>query len=74
MDATTFTCPHCGSAEIICVPSSMNDGYNRSGMTVSAFRTIPFSRVICLQCGLVREWITDRAQLDLLRKKFRPEQ
>jgi len=65
-------CPHCGSPEIICVPSSSADGYQRSGMAVSTFRTIPFSRVICLQCGLVREWITDRAQLDLLRKKFAP--
>ncbi|MFI7598657.1 hypothetical protein [Actinoplanes sp. NPDC049681] len=66
-------CPHCGSAEIVCVPSSMNDGFNRSGIAVSALRVIPFSRVICLQCGLVREWITDRVHLDLLRKKFGPK-
>ncbi|WP_203831517.1 hypothetical protein [Actinoplanes palleronii] len=66
-------CPHCGSPEIACVPSGPADGYNRSGMAVSTFRTIPFSRVICLQCGLVREWITDRAHLDLLRKKFGPK-
>ena len=66
-------CPHCGSAEIICVPSSTADGYRRSGMAVGTFRVIEFSRVICLQCGLVREWVTDRVHLDLLRKKFGPE-
>ena len=71
-DITFGPCPHCGSAEIVCVPSKTADGYQRSGMAVSTFRAISFSRVICLQCGLVREWIADRANLDLLRKKFGP--
>jgi predicted RNA-binding Zn-ribbon protein involved in translation (DUF1610 family) len=69
-DVNFGPCPQCGGTEIICVPSRTADGYQRSGMAVSAFRAISFSRVICLQCGLVREWITDRADLDLLRKKF----
>jgi hypothetical protein len=72
VDINFGPCPQCTSVDIICVPSSMSDGYQRSGMTISTFRTIPFSRVICLQCGLVREWISDRAHLDLLRKKFGP--
>ncbi|WIM98694.1 hypothetical protein ACTOB_002303 [Actinoplanes oblitus] len=65
-------CPHCGSLEIICVPSSNADGYHRSGMAAGTFRMIPFSRVVCLQCGLVREWITNRAHLDHLREKYKP--
>ncbi|AGL16053.1 hypothetical protein L083_2543 [Actinoplanes sp. N902-109] len=56
------------------MPSSMADGHLRSGMAVSTFRTIQFSRVICLQCGLVREWVTDAAHRQLLREKFGPKQ
>ncbi|WP_041832152.1 hypothetical protein [Actinoplanes sp. N902-109] len=73
-DVTFGPCPHCASTEIVCVPSSMADGHLRSGMAVSTFRTIQFSRVICLQCGLVREWVTDAAHRQLLREKFGPKQ
>ena len=63
-------CPHCQSSEIIWLRSSAADGYNRSGVTVGAFRSISFARLICLQCGLVREWVDNREHLDLLRKKY----
>ncbi|WP_246606268.1 hypothetical protein [Paractinoplanes toevensis] len=35
-------CQHRRSAEIICGPSSKAGGYQRSGMAVGIFRTIPF--------------------------------
>jgi hypothetical protein len=33
-------------------------------------RSIDLARVVCLQCGSVREWVTDREQLNSLRKKY----
>lgn len=63
-------CPHCHSDEIIWVPSSAADGHNRSGIQVGAFRSVSFARLICLDCGMVREWVDNRKDLDLLRRKY----
>jgi hypothetical protein len=64
------SCPNCQSKEMILLPSGIADGYNKSGVHVGAFRSVSFARLICLQCGLVREWVASRKDLDLLRKKY----
>jgi hypothetical protein len=63
-------CPHCQSREIVVHQSTASDGYGRSSISVGGLSSIPFSRVICLHCGLVREWVADRDHLNRLRKKF----
>jgi hypothetical protein len=69
-DVNFGPCPHCQSYELVLLPSSAADGYNRSGVQISTFRSIQFARLICLHCGLVREWVADRTHLELLRKKY----
>ncbi len=41
-----------------------------SVIVVSAFRSIPIARLVCLGCGYVREWVDNRRHLDLLREKY----
>lgn len=68
-------CPHCQSEEIVVHQSTVSDGYGRSSISIGGLTSIPFSRVICLQCGLVREWVADREHLKRLRKRFgRPQE
>jgi hypothetical protein len=69
-DVNFGPCPHCRSNEIVWLQSSVSDGYNRSGVQVGAFRSISFDRLICLNCGLVREWVTDPEHRELLRRKY----
>jgi len=68
-DVNFGLCPHCQSDEIIVLQSGPRDGYGRAGINVGILRSIELARVICLQCGSVREWVTNRADLDFLRKK-----
>jgi hypothetical protein len=69
-DVNFGPCPHCQSDEITWLSSGVADGYNRSGIQVSAFKSISFARLICLECGLVREWVADRKDLDFLRRTY----
>ncbi|MFF5078032.1 hypothetical protein ACFY36_13350 [Actinoplanes sp. NPDC000266] len=63
-------CPNCGNDDIIRIPPDRLSGAAVSGVAVHAFRHVLFARLICLTCGLVREWVDDRRDLDQLRKKF----
>jgi hypothetical protein len=63
-------CPHCQSDEIVMLQSGPRDGYGRSTINIGGLTSIPLARVICLQCGSVREWVADRNHLDILRKKY----
>jgi hypothetical protein len=64
-------CPSCHGDDIVLVPGATSTSSNlRSGVAVGAFRSVVFDRVVCLQCGSVREWVTNRQSLDLLRKKY----
>ncbi|GLW31073.1 hypothetical protein Areg01_40130 [Actinoplanes regularis] len=65
-------CPYCQSDQIIRLEGGMKDGYLRSGVAVSTFKTVEFVRLICLQCGSVREWVANQKDLDLLREKYGP--
>jgi hypothetical protein len=69
-DVNLGLCPYCQSDEVISLQSSASDGYGRSSISVSTFKSIQFARLICLQCGSVREWVANRQDLDLLRKKY----
>ncbi|SNY52923.1 hypothetical protein [Paractinoplanes atraurantiacus] len=72
---TSFgVCPNCGQDDIIRIPSDRFSGQAVSGVAVSALRLVLFARLICLTCGFVREWVDDRKDLDLLRKKFGRQQ
>ena len=73
-DADFSPCPNCQNGEIICLPSGVADGHNQSGVYIGGFRSVSFARLICLQCGFVREWIATQEGLDLLRKKYGREQ
>ncbi|XVU30013.1 hypothetical protein ACQPZJ_23845 [Actinoplanes sp. CA-054009] len=77
MTQPTFgVCPNCGNDDIIRIAPDRFGGQGVSGVLVSSFRVVVFARLICLTCGLVREWVDDRKNLDLLRRKFgrRPDQ
>jgi len=63
-------CPHCQSNEVVMHQSGPGDGHGRSGMNVGGLRSIDFARLICLQCGSVREWVANAEHLNRLRKKF----
>ncbi|MEU8816626.1 hypothetical protein [Actinoplanes sp. NPDC048796] len=67
-------CPNCGQDDIIRIPPSTAAGQGASGVPVNALRLILFARLICLTCGLVREWVDDRDKLDQLRAKYGRQQ
>jgi len=60
-------CPNCGSGEVIRAVNPIGTG---SHIVLSAFQAVTVARLVCLHCGFVREWVDNRAELDLLRKKF----
>ena len=71
MTDTNFgPCPPRQSNEIIWLSTGTADAYNRSGIRVTVFKSISFARHICLQWGLVREWVANRKDLDILRKNY----
>jgi hypothetical protein len=70
-DRNLGNCPYCRSDELVRLPGRYSDGDNRSGVQVTAFRSISFARIICLQCGSVREWVDSQEDLEMLRNKFR---
>jgi hypothetical protein len=63
-------CPHCQSDETVVLQSGPRDGHGRAAINAGGLRSIDLARVVCLQCGSVREWVTDREQLNSLRKKY----
>jgi len=73
-DVNFGPCPHCQSDDLVVVPSGPADGYGRSSINVGALTAIGLSRVVCLRCGSVREWVADREHLKRLRQKFGREQ
>ena len=58
-------CPNCRADEVIRLPGDMY-----SAILISAFRKLPVARLVCLNCGLVRDWIDDRRHLEMLRKRY----
>jgi hypothetical protein len=69
-DVSHGPCPHCQSDDVILHQSSPSDGYGRSSINVGGLTSIQFARLICLECGSVREWVASRNDLNRLRKKY----
>lgn len=63
-------CPNCRSAEVIRVESGSPGGPGFDCIVRGFARVVPFARLICLSCGLVRDWVEDPADLAKLREWF----
>jgi ribosomal protein S27AE len=64
-DMNAGQCPNCGGDDFARFPSGRQGGLFRG-----AFRTTHLTRLVCLRCGLVRDWVATRDDLDRLRRKY----
>ncbi|GAA0468656.1 hypothetical protein Ade02nite_79630 [Paractinoplanes deccanensis] len=71
-EVTFGTCPNCAGDDIIRIPSGPGDGHGAGGIGIGigAFRGVWIARLICLRCGMVREFVDNRKDLDKLRERY----
>ena len=63
-------CPNCRSGEVIRVDSGAPGGHGFDCIAHGFTGVVPFARLVCLSCGLVRDWIENPADLARLREWF----
>jgi predicted nucleic-acid-binding Zn-ribbon protein len=65
----TNTCPKCNQTEIFISKGKKHDQHGNK-IRVSGFKRVPLDHYTCINCGYTEEWVTEKASLDFLRKKF----
>ncbi|HEX8627611.1 MAG TPA: hypothetical protein VF755_05520, partial [Catenuloplanes sp.] len=66
----THACPKCRSSDIVRESGGAAGGTNMIPMGFTTLSAVPIARYVCLNCGLVEEWVEAAQDLARLRKKF----
>ena len=70
----TGQCPKCKSHDIVSNKNGMHYGH-RSAIVISAFASAQLSSYICLNCGLIEEYLSEKVmqnptKMDKIRMKW----
>lgn len=63
-------CIKCKGAEIAKVPGGSAWNGRPNKLKINEFKYLPVERCVCLKCGYTEEYISQKSDLDLIRKKF----
>jgi len=68
----TGICPKCGSHEVYggTEVKWKSGGYNFNCIPITAFTATALDNYVCVDCGYVESYVTDKAKIQKLREKW----
>jgi len=64
------TCPNCGSSEVYAGTNLARKGGSYNTIPISFMRLVALDNYVCVDCGYLERYISDRAGLERIKKKW----